>query len=338
MASPVASRVALITGCSTGIGLAAAVSFAKAGGWTTLATMRTPSDAPASLTSLPGVVVLPLDVTSDASIAAIVDHIKTTCGGRVDVLVNNAGYGVPGTIEAIPLDVSMGVFDVNVWGSVRAMRAVLPLMRARKAGVVIQVSSTSGARGIPTSDVYTGSKFAIEGILECTRYALAPEGVSVVIVSPGPVRTAFTDRYVVGAGEEKAGGEEDKTTTESSAAASAAGGGGDGVGEPAGLARDRRLTKRFVDILNERMQGADAQDADEVGAFIHRVAVERLASGPREGAFRVGTCAAAQRVLDNTRHHPDGLSGPVFAPMWAKLWEVSDALDREDAEAKGGGA
>ncbi|GAB0491683.1 hypothetical protein MMPV_002938 [Pyropia vietnamensis] len=327
MAPSIEPRVVLLTGCSTGIGLAAAMAFASAGGWVTLATMRSPAAAPAALAALPGVEVLALDVTSEASIEAVMAHVRGVHGGRLDVVVNNAGYGVPGSIETVPLAVAQDVFDVNVWGSVRVLRAALPLMRARGRGVVVQVSSTSGTRAVPLSDVYSGSKFAIEGILESLRYALAPDGVSVVIVSPGPVRTAFTDRYVrtpvaVADGANSGDGTD--------------GGGGASSGEPDdGLDRTRRLTDRFVAILGERMRAPEAQDADEVAAVILRAATDRLDGGdPSATAFRVGTGDAASAVLSGVRRDVDGRSGPVYEALWAKAQAEARRVDEEAAAAR----
>lgn len=330
---PAHPRVVLLTGCSTGIGAATAAAFAAAGGWATLATMRTPAAAPAALTALPGVEVLPLDVASDASVAAVVRHVRDTHGGRLDVVVNNAGYGVPGTIETVPLAAARDVFDVNVWGSVRVLRAALPLMRARGGGVVVQVSSTSGARAVPLSDVYSGSKFAIEGILESLRYALAPDGVSVVIVSPGPVRTAFTNRYVRPAAAAD-GGAADGAAADGAAADGAADGGTPAGGADAdGLDRTRRLTDRYVAILGERMRAAEAQDADEVAAVIVRAATERLGGDPAAAAFRVGTGAAASAVLAAVRRDVDGRSGPVYGALWGRLAEEVRRVDAEAAAA-----
>jgi NAD(P)-dependent dehydrogenase (short-subunit alcohol dehydrogenase family) len=153
--------VAVVTGASSGIGLSV-VNSLLARGFFVVATMRRVADAPAELVDAPHAVVRPLDVTSDDSVAALAEWLGDDGNvGRCDVLVNNAGFGVPGTVETVPLDTAMRVFDVNVWGVVRMCKAVLPIMRASgRGGLVIVVSSTSGVRSLPCTDFYAGSKFA----------------------------------------------------------------------------------------------------------------------------------------------------------------------------------
>jgi NAD(P)-dependent dehydrogenase (short-subunit alcohol dehydrogenase family) len=158
------AAVAVVTGASSGIGLATALSLHERG-YHVVATMRTPSAAPAELSALTSrVSVVPLDVTNDASVASLATWLMSTADGgpgRCDVVVNNAGYGVPGTVETVPVDVAKDMFDVNVWGVVRVCTALMPVIRGGgRGGLVVLVSSTSGVRGLPCADFYVASKFA----------------------------------------------------------------------------------------------------------------------------------------------------------------------------------
>lgn len=124
--------------------------------------MRRPEAAPTEFCSMPNVVVRPLDVTSDSSVAefsAWLRDDKTV--QRLDVVVNNAGYGAPGTVETVSIEAAKNVYEVNVWGVARMCKAMLPIMREYgRGGLLVLVSSTSGIRGIPCSDIYASSKFA----------------------------------------------------------------------------------------------------------------------------------------------------------------------------------
>jgi short-subunit dehydrogenase len=118
--------------------------------------------------------------------------------GRIDMLVNNAGFGLSGYLETVHVDEAKALFEVNVWGVVRMLHATLPHMRKARRGYVINISSTSGMRGIPCFDFYTSSKFALEGMTDSMRYALAPFNISVTNLNAGPVVTKFTDRFGIG--------------------------------------------------------------------------------------------------------------------------------------------
>ena len=190
--------VVLITGCSSGIGKAAALAFATSSDHTFIvyATMRNPSkwqlDKEDPLSSR--IVIRHMDVVSESSIDTLVDEIIQT-HGKIDIVVNNAGYGLAGSLETVTIEEAKDVFEVNVWGVVRLLHKVLPFMRNQRAGHVINISSTSGIRGIPSMDFYTGSKFALEGIMDSLRYSLSLYDVSITNVNAGPVRTSFTDRF-----------------------------------------------------------------------------------------------------------------------------------------------
>ncbi len=201
-------RHILITGCSTGFGFDAARHFA-ARGEHVYATMRDVDgrnrEAAETLRALARkgkahLTVLEMDVTSDASVDAAVSQIP-----QVDVVINNAGVGFGGPVEAFTSDQVLRQLDVNVVGAVRVARAVLPGMRKRGSGLIIQVSSIAGRAAFPGFGVYHASKWALEGISEAMRYELGPLGIDVVLVEPGPFSTSFFDNLVAGADEERAG-------------------------------------------------------------------------------------------------------------------------------------
>jgi NAD(P)-dependent dehydrogenase (short-subunit alcohol dehydrogenase family) len=188
----------LITGTSTGIGRAAAAMLA-AKGHRVLATMRTPEkgrdlveDAKANGWDL---TVLPLDVRDDASVRAAFDQ-----AGDIDVLVNNAGFEVWGPIEEMTVDDLKDQFETNVYGPFRLITAVLPQMRQRGSGVIVNVSSVAGRVSAPLNGLYSASKFALEALSETIHYEAGHFGVRCHIVEPGGVATPFPDnRRLVGA-------------------------------------------------------------------------------------------------------------------------------------------
>ena len=167
----------LITGCSSGYGLETARHF-HAQGWTVIATMRTPREDILPLS--PRVRVLPLDVTRPDRIAAVID-----AAGRVDVLVNNAGIGVIGVFEATPMATVREVFETNTFGVMAMTQAVLPQMRARNAGVIVNVTSSVTLAPMPLAAAYTASKMAIEGFTASLAHELAAFNVRVKLVEPG---------------------------------------------------------------------------------------------------------------------------------------------------------
>jgi NAD(P)-dependent dehydrogenase (short-subunit alcohol dehydrogenase family) len=178
----------LITGASSGIGRATARLFAEEG-WTVYATAREESD----VAGLDGCRTDTLDVTSGGDVDRVVDRaIDET--GRVDCLVNSAGYGQYGPLEDVPTDHLHRQFDVNVYGPQRLTRAVLPHMRDRGAGTIVNLSSVSGRVATPGSGAYSASKFALEAMSDALRGEVDRFGVDVVVVEPGPVETDFRDR------------------------------------------------------------------------------------------------------------------------------------------------
>ncbi|CAA2110171.1 SDR family oxidoreductase [Variovorax paradoxus] len=187
------ARTVLITGASTGFGQATAQLFARSG-WNVIATMRDPSTG-AALAALGGnVLVTRLDVQDLASIdAAIAAGIARF--GRIDTLVNNAGFGLFGVFEGFSREKVRQQFDVNVFGAMDVTRALLPHMRAHRAGTIVNVSSGAGVFGLPMISLYTASKFALEGFSESLAYELASQGIAVKIVEPGGVvETGFGNR------------------------------------------------------------------------------------------------------------------------------------------------
>ena len=181
----------LITGASSGIGKATALRF-QAAGWNVIATMRNPAHAQ-DLAALDNVLVTRLDVQDTASIASAVDAGLARFG-RINALLNNAGYGAYGPLEATPLDKVRRQFDVNVIGLLATTQAVLPHMRQQKSGVILNVSSVGGRITFPLGTLYHGTKFAVEGLSESLHFELLPLGVRVKLIEPGMVRTDFAGR------------------------------------------------------------------------------------------------------------------------------------------------
>jgi NAD(P)-dependent dehydrogenase (short-subunit alcohol dehydrogenase family) len=190
-------RVVLITGCSSGIGREAARRFA-AEGFRVYASMRRPEPAEelrAEAATRGWAVSTPaLDVTSDASVSAAVTALLAETGGRLDVLVNNAGYYLLGPLEETSPDELRALYETNVVGVQRVTRAVLPAMRARARGAIVNISSVAGRVVVPVAGAYHSSKWALEALSEALRYELRPFGIRVAIVEPGPFQTALHDK------------------------------------------------------------------------------------------------------------------------------------------------
>jgi len=170
-------KTVLITGCSSGYGLETARHFLDKG-WNVIATMRTPRTG-----LLPGcdrLKQLALDVTDAASIAAAVEQ-----AGPVDVLVNNAGIGVIGALEATPMSKAREVFETNTFGVIAMTQAFVPQFRERRSGVVVNVTSSVTLAPMPLASVYTGSKMAVEGFTGSLEHELRAFGVRVKLVEPG---------------------------------------------------------------------------------------------------------------------------------------------------------
>jgi NAD(P)-dependent dehydrogenase (short-subunit alcohol dehydrogenase family) len=137
-----------------------------------------------------------LDVTDEVSVTNAIQAISSEAG-RIDVLVNNAGYGLNGAFEDLAIDEIKAQYETNVFGLIRTTQAVLPIMRRQKSGTIVNISSGAGRFGFPSSSAYVSTKFAVEGLSESMSYELEPFGIRVVIVEPGVIRTNFLDGVVV---------------------------------------------------------------------------------------------------------------------------------------------
>ncbi|HRF10127.1 MAG TPA: SDR family oxidoreductase [Xanthobacteraceae bacterium] len=170
-------KTVLITGCSSGYGLETARHF-HAQGWNVIATMRSPKNGVLPLSER--LRLLPLDITKGESIAALID-----ASGPIDALVNNAGIGLVGALEATPMEKTREIFETNTLGTIAMTKAVIPQMRARRSGVIVNVTSSVTLAPMPLASVYTGSKAAIEGFTGSLALELQAFNVRVKLVEPG---------------------------------------------------------------------------------------------------------------------------------------------------------
>jgi NAD(P)-dependent dehydrogenase (short-subunit alcohol dehydrogenase family) len=186
------SRVVLITGVSSGIGKACAEHLAGRG-WRVLGTSRSePSSAG-------GVEMIRMDVDDEASVQRGVAEAHQRAG-RIDAVINNAGFALAGSVEDTTIEEAKAQFETNFFGVLRVCRAVLPIMRAQRRGTILNVSSLAGTFGLPFAGLYSASKFALEGMSESLRYETRRFGIDVVLVQPGDFRTAISDRRRIAAG------------------------------------------------------------------------------------------------------------------------------------------
>ncbi len=183
--------VVLITGCSSGFGLLAALQFARKGDQV-YATMRNPAKAgeleKAKNEEKLAIEVFQLDVTDEASVTSAVRQV-IDAAGRIDVLVNNAGIGAHGPVEETDDDEAKEIFETNFFGALRTIRAVLPQMRDQKSGTIVNVSSLAGRVSPPFDGIYSASKFALEAATEALHYEVHPFGIRVALVEPGGFET-----------------------------------------------------------------------------------------------------------------------------------------------------
>jgi NAD(P)-dependent dehydrogenase (short-subunit alcohol dehydrogenase family) len=184
-------KVVFITGASSGIGKETAKLF-QAKNWKVAATMRSPEKAD-DMKKIVDLRLVRLDVTEPESIrAAIAETLEHF--GRIDAVVNNAGYGLIGPFEAASDEQVRRQFETNVFGLMAVCREVIPVFRKQKRGVIVNVSSISGLAALPFSSLYAASKFAVEGFSESLAYELEPFGIRVKLIEPGPIKTDFYSR------------------------------------------------------------------------------------------------------------------------------------------------
>ncbi|MGA6991144.1 MAG: SDR family oxidoreductase [Nitrososphaeraceae archaeon] len=192
-------KVSIVTGSSSGIGLETALMFAR-NGYVTYATMRTPEKGAliknaVEKENLP-IKVVQLDVTDDKSLKNAIDHV-TSEDGRIDVLVNNAGYGLVGALEELSMEEIKTQYETNFFGLVRVIQAVLPTMRKQRSGRILNLSSGAGLFGYPGGSAYVSTKFAVEGLSESIAYELEPFGIKVILIEPGFVKTNFANSMLI---------------------------------------------------------------------------------------------------------------------------------------------
>lgn len=192
-------KVAIVTGSSSGIGYATSLLLAR-NGFHTYATMRNIGRSAdvqdiAYKERLP-LEVIQLDVNDDASIRDSIEKVESE-NERIDVLVNNAGYGLVGAFEDLSVEEIKSQFETNFFGVIRLTQQVLPIMRKQKSGTIVNISSGAGRIGFPGMSAYVSSKFALEGLSESMSYELEPFGIKVVIIEPGVIRTNFKKNSVM---------------------------------------------------------------------------------------------------------------------------------------------
>jgi NAD(P)-dependent dehydrogenase (short-subunit alcohol dehydrogenase family) len=189
------NKVAVVTGSSTGIGFETALLLARSG-FNTYASMRDFKKSKniaeiAKKEDLP-LTVVQLDVKDDISVKDAISKIIAE-SKRIDVLVNNAGYGLFSPLEDVTLDQVKDQFETNFFGAIRVMHEVIPTMRRQRNGTIINVSSLVGRIGLPVSSAYVATKFALEGLSESMRYELNEFGINIILIEPGVIKTNFIE-------------------------------------------------------------------------------------------------------------------------------------------------
>jgi len=188
-------KVALVTGSSSGIGLETSLALAR-NGFHTFATMRDVSKDEEIKEVVRkenlNIEILQLDVDNEESVNEAINTVMER-KDRIDVLINNAGYGMWGTVEDVSIDEFKKQFETNFFSIIRLIHKVAPIMRKQSSGNIVNISSVAGRIGFPVSPAYISSKFALEGLSESLRFELMPFGVNVIIIEPGVIKTNFFD-------------------------------------------------------------------------------------------------------------------------------------------------
>jgi NAD(P)-dependent dehydrogenase (short-subunit alcohol dehydrogenase family) len=194
-----AQKVALVTGSSSGIGFETAVHLAR-NGFYTYASMRN-LEKSKSITEVANreklrLKVIQLDVNDDKSVEEAIDRVVKE-NQKIDVLVNNAGYGLLGALEDLSMEEIKAQFETNFFGVIRVTQQVISVMRQQKSGTIVNISSVGGRMGIPSLSAYHATKFALEGLSESISYELEPFGIRVVVIEPGFIRTNIMNSSII---------------------------------------------------------------------------------------------------------------------------------------------
>jgi NAD(P)-dependent dehydrogenase (short-subunit alcohol dehydrogenase family) len=192
-------KVAVVTGSSSGIGHEISLILAR-NGFTTYATMRNLQKG-SDLKSIAEdeklhLYFAQLDVTDENSVKTAIQTIHNEAG-RIDILINNAGYGLTGAFEDLSLNEIKTQYETNVFGLIRTTQEVLPIMRKQRSGMIVNISSGVGRFGYPTGSAYVSTKFAVEGLSECMSYEVEPFGIKVILIEPGVIQTNFFNSSVL---------------------------------------------------------------------------------------------------------------------------------------------
>ena len=192
-------KVAVITGSSTGIGFETSLMLAR-NGYFTYATMRNTQKSKeieriAQQENLP-IRIVGMNVNNDNSVKKTIEKIIRE-RNRIDVLVNNAGYGLFGALEDLPMEEIKRQYETNVFGVIRVSQNVLPIMRSQRYGLIINISSISGLAGIPSQSVYVSTKFALEGLSESLSFEVETYGIKIILIEPSVINTGFVEDLVV---------------------------------------------------------------------------------------------------------------------------------------------